>query len=518
MQKNELRIDILGTEITISADEEPEYLDRLLDKYKRNIEDIQNKTGLKDPLKTAILTGFLLCDDLEKAKTEQSPGEAEQLTMGMISRLDEIVLGKEILTNETPAPIDAEPNSGKTTYFLKNIIKNYDWGSSDLLPDFMNRKNPDRIPWAELWMGVNLMGPSQVTSYGGTGKSLLDVIDQDKENLLGKETAGKYGTLPFLYKVLAVEKPLSIQAHPNIEQARAGFERENREGKPLDAPNRNYRDSNHKPEILCALGPFTALCGFREEREIRNLVEILSIACGDGLKTCLDRLFSALNGENSLKDFLAVLYDIGSETLKIFGAFIKTEMESLEKDFPEYKDEWELCVYLSNIYPGDPGILAPLFLNIIKLENGEAIFIPQGVFHSYIKGMGIELMADSDNVLRGGLTSKYVDREELFKILNFSEYKPEIMKAPDHATPYYTYPTPCEEFSLSVMLGESGHVSNPYPEKGPSIMLVTDGFTVVPTGEAFSPRVNKGMSIFIPAGMDLKFSWDFTAYIASVPV
>ena len=505
MPKSDLRIDILGTNLTISAEEEPEYLNTLLDKYRRTVENVQQKTGITDPLKTAVLTGFLLCDDLEKAgKTKagqragEEPGEAEQLTLGMISRLNEIVPDKVTVT----------------IYKLHNTVKYHDWGSTEWIPALLGQKNLSRIPWAELWMGVNPSGPSLAVLPGGAKKPLSELINQARENFLGKEIAQQYDTLPFLFKLLAAEKPLSIQAHPNHDQAKEGFDRENRKGIPLDAPDRNYRDDNHKPEIICALSPFAALCGFRKEREICTLIEILSRFCEGNLKTSFNRLLSALKDESPLETFLARLYDLENETLKEAGAYIKTGLALLEKDFPEYKDEWELCMYLSSIYPGDPGIFAPLFLNIIELLPGEAIYVPAGVLHAYIRGLGIELMADSDNVLRGGLTTKYVDVNELFRILEFSEYKPDIMKVPDPDPFYYSYPAPAGEFCLSVLHGKKD--TAPYSEKGPSILLITEGSaTVTESGKELI--LQTGESVFIPTGKNLAFSGTFTAYTATVP-
>ncbi|MCL2319971.1 MAG: mannose-6-phosphate isomerase, class I [Treponema sp.] len=538
MAKSDLRIEILGTSITISTGEDPGYLRMLLDKYRRTIENVQRISGLKDPLKTAVLTGFLLCDDLEKAGTrasgtggeQNSPGEtreAELLSL-VISRLDEAV------------PDAVQESSGAPSisiYKLKNAVKNYAWGSPEWLPALLGQRNLSRIPWAELWMGVNPAGPSRVvpeTSGTGEGILLSELIARDPSAYLGRETVKNFGKLPFLFKVEAAAKPLSIQAHPNLEQAREGFERENREGIPLDAPERNYRDSNHKPEIICALSPFAALCGFRNVQEIKTLIGILSRSCSgesDGaLKTALESLASALEreDENPLKAFIAALFGMENQARQALGPFLKTRRDMLEKNFPQYQDEWKLCSYLASLYPDDTsasydasasldaGIIAPLYLNIIELGPGEAMYLPAGVFHAYIHGMGIELMADSDNVLRGGLTPKHVDVKELFRILNFSEYKPEILKVPGPASEWYTYPAPAREFTLSVMRGSGGPL--PYPETGPSIVLVTQGSAVV-TGKSGGggTELLKGESAFIPAGAEknLTFSGTFTAYVAA---
>ena len=523
MAKSDLRIDVLGTTITITADEEQEYLNKLLDKYRRTIENVQRVSGLKDPLKTAILTGFLLCDDLEKAGSalsgsetaQKESGEAEQLTLSIISRLDEA-----LQVTDTQKVTD-------TIFKLQNTVKNYDWGSAEWLPAFLGQKNLSRIPWAELWIGVNPAGPSRLVS-GGEELLLSELIDRDRLAFLGKETAETFGKLPFLLKLEAAAKPLSIQAHPNPEQAREGFDRENREGIPIDAPNRNYRDSNHKPEIICAISPFAALCGFRKAAAIKNFIDIL---CGEEavLEAGLESLVSALvrQDENPYKAFLAALFNLDSEVLDALGSFVKTHVSMLVRNFPEYRDEWELCSYLAGLYPRDPGVIAPLYLNIVELAPGEAMYLPAGVFHAYIHGMGLELMADSDNVLRGGLTHKYVDQQELFRILSFSEYRPEILKAPEPAPAWFSYPAPEREFTLSVM--HSSGAPLPFPETGPAIVLVTQGSAVI-TGPSIAVSgansgannsaetvLSRGESAFIAAGdkMDMVFSGTFTAYIAS---
>jgi len=518
MAKSDIHIEILGTNLTISAEEPPEYLNMLLDKYRRTIENVQQTTGLKDPLKTAVLTGFLLCDDLEKAGSaadavkieDEDQGEAERLTQGMISRLNEII-PKEREKDAYPEAPTANP----PVYKLKNVIKNYDWGSADWIPTLLRQKNISRIPQAELWMGVNHSAPSRTELPDGkSGPLLSELIDREKEAFLGREIAQKYGTLPFLLKILAAEKPLSIQAHPNLRQARDGFEKENLKGIPLDAPNRNYRDPGDKPEIICALNHFAALCGLRDVREICFLIETLSMESEGIFKQGFEKLILALKRRdgNPLKDFISTLFGINNEWLEMLGPFLKKQQKLLESDFQEYKNEWALCVYLSELFPKDHGILAPLYLNIIELAPGEAMYIPPGILHSYIKGMGIELMADSDNVLRGGLSSKHTDPPELLSVLEFSQFKPEIMKLPYPLSFRFMYPAPIGDFSLSVMHGLGTAV--PYNEAGPSILIVTAGTLTINQSIA----METGESAFIPPHNSLEFSGTFTAYLASAKI
>jgi len=545
MSKSDLCIDILGTEITITTDEEPEYLDKLLSKYRQTIEKVRQVSGLRDPLKIAVLTGFLLSDDLEKAGTraakkevkDMTASEAEELTLGMISRLDEAlkVSGTANTIDDTTLSSDTavseerpEENTEEVTeevtvtipapdalYKLENSVKNYDWGSREWLPAFLGEKNLSRIPWAELWLGVNPLGPSRVAPDSCL---LSELIEKDPPAFLGEDAAARFGALPFLLKVIAAAKPLSIQVHPNASQAREGFERENREGIPLDAANRNYKDPNQKSEILCALGPFAALCGFREAEEITLLMEILLLSTEiseSGLRDIIESLVSALKQEgvnheenpnkNPIRNFLSALFTLERETLLDLGAFIKAKQPQLQKDFPEYGDEWNLCSYLAALHPGDSGIIAPLYLNILELGPEEAFFIPSGTPHAYINGMGIELLSDSDNVLRGGLTPKHVDHAELMKILDFTASRPEITRPPIES------PAPLAgSFVLSVIHGEGTDI--PYAEAGPSIILVTEGRAII--GPGTKTVLQKGESAFIPAGKSLILCGAFTAHAA----
>ena len=594
-----LRIDVLGTVINISTDEDGEYLEKLLEKYRQTIENVQRLSGISDPLKTAVLTGFLLCDDLEKAGGagrkaeapssksglgEQAPeehAEAERLTLRMISRLEEVV-GEN---DEKTSPFPASPS----VYKLQNTVKNYDWGSPEWLPSLMGQENPARIPWAELWMGVNAAGPSRLTpageskagagfttAYSGaarkdatgstagvgnaaglkdaaghsaTGSSaagigsaagqkdaagsntarntsgssaaesaalgrtlapaplLSELIDSDREAFLGKAIAGKFGKLPFLFKVIAVAKPLSIQAHPPAEQATEGFERENACGIPITAPARNYRDASHKPELLCALSPFAALCGFRKKEEISLLLGKLASVCHDELKAELEKLIAALGREDDpYRAFLSTLFNMDGRGM---GTLLIKRQALLDRDFPEYRGEWKLCSYLASQYPDNTGILAPFFMNIIELKPGEAFYVPPGILHAYLYGLGMELMADSDNVIRAGLTGKHVDREELLRILDFSAFNPEIIKAPDPSVSRFSYPPRYEEFCLSVF--ESRGESVPYSENGPSIVLLTRGRAAISEGGEKLLELKAGESAFIPAGKSLKFSGNFIA-------
>jgi mannose-6-phosphate isomerase len=530
MPQNHLRLEILGASFTFSADEETPYLEELRNAYYAKIKEIQESTGLKEPLKIAILTGYLLCDELFRARKnvdKAAPEEEETLrrTLNLIARLDQAL--ENGASPEPPA-----------LYRLINPVKRYDWGSPYWIPRLLRLENPEKEPWAELWMGAHPGSPS-TARVQDKEISLNQLIAANPSRYLGKEGAANGGGLPFLFKLLAAAKPLSIQAHPGREQARQGWQAENERGIPQDAPERNYRDANHKPEILCALSPFTAMCGFRLPRDINSLLSAYLAnaprSLQNGLAPLWDALTSAGEGAVSpLRAFLKSLFAIPEET----RAELTSYACSAEARGPVELDQgpWPLIRRFAEQYPGDPGILAPLYLNLIHLAPGEAIYLPAGILHAYVEGFGVELMANSDNVLRCGLTSKHVDVDELMKVLYFHPFMPELLKPCFAAPPpaeetgadapeegpraeeagFYTYPSPCKEFALSVVRNWEG----PFPVPAPAIIVVTEGR--LKAGEPGAPpplawELESGESAFIPpAARPLTFSGAYTLYAASV--
>ena len=395
-------------------------------------------------------------------------------------------------------------------YKLRNQIKHYDWGSPDFIPRLMGLAGNGE-PCAELWMGSHAASPSLVSLPSGE-MSLGEFIACDPRRYLGEKTAERYGALPFLFKLLAAEKPLSIQAHPNPAQAREGFERENKAGLSQNAPNRNYRDLNHKPEIICALTPFTGMCGFRGPDEIRRLFSAFLDSAPAFLREGFAPLLQALETPNptaALRNFFEILFNLSSAVKNTLTEYILS-VHGAENC------EWKLMRDFARLYPGDPAVIAPLYLNVFRLEPGEAFFLKARVLHAYIHGFGVELMANSDNVLRGGLTSKHIDIPELMKVLDFNPLKPRIIK-PETNFSCFTYPAPCEEFSLTVMRGTGGVINMPLAfAQSASIGIVTEGEvsvsgTVLKQGEsAFFPPANSKENPLVLQG-------HFTLYIASVP-
>jgi mannose-6-phosphate isomerase len=407
---------------------------------------------------------------------------------------------------------------------LQNPVKHYEWGSSQWIPQLLGKEDPEGRPWAEMWMGSHPGSPSRV-SLDGMEFSLGDLIATDPPYYLGNQAAAQYGALPFLLKLLAAEKPLSIQAHPSLPRAQEGFQRENIAGLALGDPCRNYKDPNHKPEIICALTPFTGMCGFREPGEIRQLLEsFLEISKEpafdentlSALRKGIMPLLRALQEADSaaaLKNFLDALFSLNADAREGLSRYIRAFTPGTSGNCDVSAKQWELMLRFAEQYPDDPAVISPLYLNIFQLEPGEAVFLNPGTLHAYIHGFGVELMANSDNVLRGGLTPKHIDLDELQKVLDFKPCMPEILK-PQSQSLRYAYPTPCREFSLSVMHGTGEETS--FCEKGPVICIITSGELEIQGKEtrAFIPA---GGSVFIPASAALRFRGNYAVYAASLP-
>ncbi|HOV64587.1 MAG TPA: mannose-6-phosphate isomerase, class I, partial [Spirochaetia bacterium] len=364
--------------------------------------------------------------------------------------------------------------------------------------------NPEGKPQAELWMGSHPLAPSQVTVSGKT-IGLDRLIAGDPEGILGSRVARSFaGELPFLFKVLAAGLPLSIQAHPNKAQARAGFERENKEGIPLTSPKRNYKDPNHKPEIICALSEFDALCSFRTPEEI---AEFFSDFEGDEARRVRDELSGGGSDTERVKNFYSHLLMMDEESVnRLISAALDSRNDSAER---------RMASYLASCYPGDRGALAPFFLNLIRLQPGDAVALEAGELHAYISGIGVECMANSDNVLRGGLTSKHIDLDELSACLTY-EGK-DVHTVPLLASGNEVmYATKFEEFTLSRISLESDSMG--LPSESAQILLCVRGMFVAENGEG-SLAFSRGDSVFVAAGSKpLRIRGSGTLYRAHVPV
>ena len=399
----------------------------------------------------------------------------------------------------------------KTIGLLQNTVQHYAWGSPTSIPELLGKENPSGRPWAELWMGAHPKAPSLV-SYEGRWVSLKVLIEKHPQNMLGPRAAEKFNnTLPYLFKVLAAAKPLSIQAHPSLEQAKAGFDKENRQGIPLDAPQRNFKDSNHKPECICALSKFYALCGFRN---ITDIVAMMTAACPLGLADRLEYL-KKHSDAGGLRQFYIALMKMNSRHQK---RVIDETLQNI------YKFSDQQIVYwvkrLSNEYPSDIGMLSPILLNLVCLEPGQALFLPAGELHAYLEGLGIELMANSDNVLRGGLTPKHIDVAQLLNVVHFEPRTIHKLPAVESGKNEKIYFNPAEEFVLSSICVSDKSVCESSASRSIEILLCIEGqASIRDFGANDILEIKKGNSVIIPAAVKrYAISGDAVFYKAAVPI
>ncbi|MFE2382412.1 mannose-6-phosphate isomerase, class I [Streptomyces misionensis] len=380
---------------------------------------------------------------------------------------------------------------------LDNTVRPYAWGSPTAIPRLLGTE-PTGEPQAEMWMGAHPGAPSR-TARG----TLAEVIDADPERELGKEAVAKFGPrLPFLLKILAADAPLSLQVHPDLAQAREGYADEERRGVPLDAPERNYKDANHKPELICALTEFDGLCGFRPPERAADLLAALGV---DSLKPYVD-LLHARPEDAALREVLTAILTADREETARTVAEAAAACARLGGDHAPYAQ-------LAHHYPGDPGVLAAMLLNHVRLQPGEALFLGAGVPHAYLSGLGVEIMANSDNVLRCGLTPKHVDVPELLRVVRFEASDPGVLRpeaAPDGEE---VYETPTDEFRLSRHVLPEGGTAHDLTRDTPQILLCTAG--AVRAGEY---ELGPGRSVFVPAGEKAEISGAGTVFRATVVV
>lgn len=376
---------------------------------------------------------------------------------------------------------------------LTNPVQRYAWGSMTAIPDLLGLPATSE-PVAESWMGAHPSAPSRVTTADAeTGLDIL--IAADAEVLLGPGVVARFGTaLPYLLKIIAAERPLSLQVHPDIEQARRGHTAEEVAGIPVDAPHRNYRDRNHKPELVYALTPFEALCGFRAPRRAAELLRDLDAPLAK-------QLHGLLTAQPSYEGIRAAFTQLLEPGTRPMPAEVREVAEAcaarLEDGSPSPRADRTVAL-LANAYPGDPGVVTSLLLNAVTLRPGEAMFVPAGGVHAYLSGMAVEIMASSDNVLRAGLTPKHVDVDELLRLVDYAPAPP-IRIAPEvfhGATRVFS--APVDDFELSVTAVDDDLV-HPLPGRGPRILLCLDGELTIASSGTGNVTLCKGESLFAPA-------------------
>lgn len=372
-------------------------------------------------------------------------------------------------------------------FIMKNKIQNYAWGSTDSIHKLFGIANPQQQPQAEIWMGAHPNGCSEV-DINGEIYPLSDVIAHDKVRFLTEETAKTFGELPYLFKVLAADKALSVQVHPSKEEAEIGFAKENAAGIALNAAHRNYKDPNHKPELVYAITAYQAMNGFRSTAEIITNFSQLNISIVQPLIKELSRSQT----EQGLENFFTQLLSLQGEDkhIAVTGLLAFAQTNHNEPLF-------SLILELAQEYPGDIGLFAPLMLNVITLQPGQAMYLDARTPHAYLKGTGLEVMANSDNVLRAGLTPKHMDVEELAKCTLFKE-KPasSLLLKPQEQDGAMVFPIPVQDFKFALYTSPAKTQVN---VNSAEIIFPIDNDATLIHSSGVEVTVQKGQSVFVPA-------------------
>ena len=320
---------------------------------------------------------------------------------------------------------------------VRGVVQHYSWGDPTSIPAMLGLE-PDGRPWAELWFGTHLGGASKVIDLGSSDRSSdAPGLADDTGGLFSPLTAVS-GELPFLLKILAAAEPLSLQSHPSADQARIGYARENRQNIPVSNSRRIYRDPFAKPELICALEPFEALCGFREEVESVRLLHSIG-----GAASHIARMIT----DHDLAHTLRYLFS-GTEEVRLL------HNEIIEACHAHQSASAQWASKLSTSYPDDPAVVVTLLLNHVTLKQGEALYLGPGNLHAYLRGTGVEVMGSSDNVVRCGLTNKHVDVNELLATVVPQPLPDPIVRATPvtrtDAGRLWRYETPSAPFTLWV--------------------------------------------------------------------
>lgn len=376
---------------------------------------------------------------------------------------------------------------------LTHALQTYAWGSRTAIPELMGEPATE-VPAAEAWFGAHESAPSVVEAPDGP-VTLRELIARDPDAALGEDVQARFGaTLPYLLKVIAADSPLSLQVHPQKERAVGGFVREDAVGIPLDAPDRSYRDRNHKPELVYALTRFEAMCGFRAPRRATELLEGLDARLAQQLLGILRSQPSASGIETAFTWLLRPDSRPKPDAVEELAAACAARLAG---GSPSPRAD-RTVVRLQEAYPGDPGVVTSLLLNPVTLQPGESLFVPAGGVHAYLKGVGVEIMASSDNVLRAGLTPKHVDVEELLRNVDYVAAPP-IRVAPErfHGATKMFY-APVDDFELSVTHVADG-ASHPLPGRGPRILLCLEGAVTAVSAHDGELELRQGQAAFVPS-------------------
>ncbi len=399
---------------------------------------------------------------------------------------------------------------------LRCAVQYYEWGGFDYI-QHLTQCDGDHRPYAELWIGAHPDLPSNAV-LGSEFVPLNALIEKAPEFVLGAETSNRFnGHLPFLFKVLSARYPLSIQSHPSAGQARDGFALENAKGIALDNRDRNYKDDNHKPELISALTDFYALCGFKPLSQIASLLNTISEF---GL---LAEYFQPTR--KSLIELYTKVMEMSQANIDSFLSPFVERLKTQQAKHAFGKESMEYWVLKADeVFSHGPhkdrGLFSICLLNLVHLRPGDALYLPAGELHAHLEGSGIEIMANSNNVLRGGLTPKHVDVQELLKVLTFNSGNPEILNLKsDNSGCFQWYQTPAQEFELCRIHLDKHQNHVCHSEHDVHIMLVTQGRVSILTGKNTHHEFGSGQVFLVPANQhyDLSSDMESNLFLARVP-
>ncbi len=376
-------------------------------------------------------------------------------------------------------------------YFLKGQVQHYSWGGTSFIPQLLNISNTNNQPFAEYWLGAHPNFSSTV-KVESNEVPLKEFIENNSESVLGKKASEQFENLPFLLKVLDVAQMLSIQVHPSLTEAKKGFDRENKEGISLTAAHRNYKDANHKPEQMIALSDFWLLHGFKPMDELIAKLEsvpeisfLAPIAATEGYSKLYESVM--LMEQEKVN---AVLQPLADRILPLY------KRDKLDKNSEDFWAARAIETFCTN-GDFDKGLFSVYLFNLVHLKRGESIFQPAGMPHAYLEGQNIEVMANSDNVLRGGLTTKFVDVAELMKHTDFTATHPDILQ-PDETG---LYAAPVDEFALYQYQNEFLQFKTT-ADSAEIILVVTGSVVITALNEVL--KLGTGEAAFIIAGTGFK--------------
>ena len=374
---------------------------------------------------------------------------------------------------------------------LDGARQSYDWGSTTAIPEMLGLE-PDGAPWAEQWYGAHPAGPTRLAD----GRTLAALLASDPDRFLGEDVVRRFGPqLPFLLKVIAPDRALSLQVHPSLDQAVRGFERENTAGLAPDSPVRNFKDPNHKPEMVLALTRFEAVAGFRAPRRAAEVLGGLDSPLARRMRRTLRLNPTRFGIRQAFTELVST--DTRPQAAEMAELVAEISRRLAEGRSPSRRVDANV-VEMARAFPHDPGIAAALLLNPVTLRRGEALFVPAGSVHAYISGLGVEVMASSDNVLRAGLTTKHVDVPAMLACVDYVAAPP-VRPAPEYlsrATRAYYAPVDDFELLVTTVVPRDGRV--PVPGRGPRILLGLEGTTTVTTS-AGGTELSRGRALFVGA-------------------